>query len=507
MKNLNKKLVSQEGFLPEHMSYAQYDQFPERIIQFGEGNFIRAFVDWMIHETNKQGLYDGRIVVVQPIPYGNIISKLNEQDGLYTLVMQGIENNKQVEKYELVSSISRGINPYENWEDVLKVAESPLLEFVFSNTTEAGLTYVEEAFDLSGVPHSYPGKLTAFLYHRFCKMDGKPEAGLTIIPCELVDGNGKVLKEIVMKMTKDWDLPEDFVNWINDCNRFCNTLVDRIVPGFPKDNIEAYNVKLGYKDELLTVGEVHHLFVIDAGVQKSELIPFQKAGLNVIWDDVTQYRQLKVSLLNAPHTMMFPVGLLAGANTVYEYMEDEYLYKFAYHAIFDEIIPLLPFDEEYKLGFSKSVLNRFRNPFFKHQLQDIGLNGVSKFKTRVLPLLLDWVNKNERLPEHMIFSFASLITYFKPVRKEDGMVYGVCDGKEYQIRDDEAILNLFDMAWEKYDESAKSIPNIISIILSKESLWGQDLTKINGLIEQISIYVNKTLTDGMKPALKMCLQK
>lgn len=507
MQTLTKQLVKQEGNLPEYVAHVDQTDLPERIIQFGEGNFLRGFVDWMVHETNKQGLFNGRIVAVQPTPHGKVVPKLNAQDGLYTLVLQGIEHNQQVEKYELVSSVSRGINPYENWEEILKVAESPAIEFVFSNTTEAGLTYVQEAFDPDNAPLSYPGKLTAFLYHRFRVMDGKPETGLTIIPCELVTGNGDLLKDIVNKIAKDWDLPAEFVEWLNNNNRFCNTLVDRIVPGYPKGNIEAYRSKLGYEDQLLTVGELYHLFVIDAGEQETELIPFQQAGLNVKWGDVTPYRQLKVGLLNAPHTMMFSVGFLSGVNTVSEFMEDETLYDFVRKAIFEELIPALPFEEGYKNEFAEGVLDRFSNPFIKHQLTDIGLSGVSKFKTRVLPLLLGWADKQGHLPERMTFSLASLLFYFKPVQKSDGSMLGLRHGEEYQIRDDEAVLDFFETMWNKYDGSAESVEELVAVILSEEMIWGQNLTEITGLHEQISAHLDNILTDGMKSALKLCVHK
>jgi tagaturonate reductase len=507
MQILNKQFIQQEKNLPDQLPYFNADHLPERIVQFGEGNFLRSFIDWMIHETNKQGLFNGRIVVVQPIPFGNILSKLNEQDGLYTLVMQGVEENQGIEKYEVISSISRGINPYEDWAEVLKVAESPLVEFVFSNTTEAGIAYLKEDFDLNNAPQSYPGKLTAFLYHRFCVMEGKPEAGMTIIPCELIENNGKTLKEIVNKIAKDWSLPDSFVVWLNHHNRFCNTLVDRIVPGYPKDNIGDYQFKLGYEDQLLTIGELYHLFVIDSGSNETELIPFQKAGLNVKWEDVTPYRQLKVSLLNAPHTMMFSIGYLSGENTVFEFMEDEALQKFVTQSIFSEIIPILPFDEEYKNEFAVQVINRFKNPFFKHQLTDIGLNGFSKYKARVLPLLLKWVHEKGKLPNRMIFSLAALFFYFKPIQRANGSLLGIRQDSEYQIRDNDEILDLFEEAWKEYDGSIESVKSLVSTILSDErAAFGYNLLEIEGLHELLSNYLNSILINGMKSSLKLCDQ-
>jgi len=240
MEQLSRNMLLENHQLTESMEVNLTNDLPERILQFGEGNFLRGFVDWMVNEMNKQGIFNGRVVAIQPTPHGKVVPKLNAQDGLYTLVQQGIKDGKQVNKSEIITSISRGINPYENWNEVLKVAESPSIQFVFSNTTEAGLTYLEEEFIPDASPLSFPGKLTAVLYHRYRVFNGSEDSGLTIIPCELVEENANVLREIVLKLAKDWELPQDFIQWVEQHNRFCNTLVDRIVPGYPKENIDTF---------------------------------------------------------------------------------------------------------------------------------------------------------------------------------------------------------------------------------------------------------------------------
>ncbi len=293
MKQLNKTIHKDE--LPATVTCEFQEKLPEKIIQFGEGNFLRGFVDWMVHELNKKGLFNGKIVAIQPTPHGKVVPKLNAQDGLYTLLLRGIENGQVIEKNEIISSISRGINPYSDWDSVLRVAESPEIEFVFSNTTEAGLTYVKEEYNEEQSPLSFPAKVTAFLYRRYKVTNGDPNAGLVLIPCELVEGNGDLLKEIVIKLAHDWSLPPEYIQWVEKYNQFCNSLVDRIVTGYPKDNSDQYHHLLGYEDELLTVGEPYHLFVIDADDDVAERLPFHQAGLKVKWGDVTPYRELKVA--------------------------------------------------------------------------------------------------------------------------------------------------------------------------------------------------------------------
>ncbi|MFL6556383.1 MAG: tagaturonate reductase, partial [Bacillus sp. (in: firmicutes)] len=486
--------------------YIEETYLPERVVQFGEGNFLRGFVDWMIHQLNKKGLFNGKVVAIQPTPHGKVVPNLNAQNGLYTFVLQGIEEGKEVEKYEIISSISRGINPYENWHEVLKLAESEDLEFVFSNTTEAGLIYINESFNINQSPISYPGKLAVFLYHRFLKMNGDPYKGLTIIPCELVENNGDLLKSLVIKYSNAWNLGEDFMAWVNQHIRFCTTLVDRIVPGYPKKNIDHFQNVLGYEDNLIGVGEPYHLFAIEGNETIMENIPFHKAELNVKWGDVTPYRQLKVSLLNAPHTLLFSVGFLSGLNTVFEVMEDKNVSEFVKKVIFEEILPVVSFDAKEKTDFAHSVIERFSNRFVEHFLGDIGLNAISKFKTRVLPILLDWIKRDNRIPSLLSFSMAALFYYYRPTRViDDEHMIGNRAGGEYKIRDSKEAVSAFSGVWVAYDENRLGLEQLVGKVLENEALWGFNLANIAGLSEIIFGHLESILQIGISESLSSLL--
>jgi tagaturonate reductase len=502
MKKLTKELLETPE-IPEVVERIQDKTvLPERVVQFGEGNFLRGFVDWMIHQLNKRNLFNGRIVAIQPTPHGKVVPKLNVQDGLYTFVLQGIENGIEVEKYKIISSISRGINPYVNWAEVLKVAESAEIQYVFSNTTEAGITYIKEPYDHQQSPSSFPGKLTSFLFHRFIRFNGEAQSGLTIIPCELVENNGDLLKHFVLNHAEDWNLGEAFIAWVDQHNTFCNTLVDRIVPGFPKKNIHYFQDVLGYEDVLIGVGEPYHLFAIDADDTIKDSIPFHQAGLNVKWGDVSPYRQLKVSLLNAPHTSVFSIGYLSGLNTVFEVMEDAYVNQFVKKLMFDEILPVVDFDENEKSEFANAVMERFSNPFVEHQLNDIGLNAISKFRTRVLPLLLRWVDNKKQVPELMTFSFAALFVYFRPVRMiDEEHMAGMRNDEEYTIRDAKETITALAAAWKRDD-----IDLVVLKILENEEIWGANLAKVNGLPEAVSNHLKSILHKGMQESLQQLLE-
>lgn len=507
MQRLNKGLTEKVK-LPDNVEVNIQDDLPERVVQFGEGNFLRGFVDWMIHQLNKKQLFNGKVVAVQPTPHGKVVPKLNAQDGLYTFVLQGVEDGKEVDKYEVISSISRGINPYEQWNEVLRLAESPSVEFVFSNTTEAGLSYMNEDYNPKESPLSFPGKLTAFLYHRYQVMNGDSNAGLTIIPCELVEGNGNLLKKFVLKIAADWKLGDSFADWVNNSNRFCNTLVDRIVPGYPKSNIDSFQKYLGYEDQLIGVGEPFHLFVIEADHTVAANIPFHQAGLNVKWGDVTPYRKLKVSLLNAPHTMMFSIGYLSGLDTVYEVMEDNILSRYVKKSMDEEILPILPFDDKEKNEFAVSVLERFSNPFVKHALEDLGLNAIYKFKTRVLPLFLQWTEEKERIPRCMSFSLAALIKYYKPVKRiDDEHMEGQRRDKPYKIRDSKEAVKTLHEAWEKYDHTQQNTEQLVKTVLGNEALWGMNLCKVKGLKEEICEHLETMIQKGMEQSVKQLIHE
>lgn len=491
MEKLNRELVEKRE--ASHSRVRDLMELPEKVLQFGEGNFLRGFVDWMIHQMNKQNLFNGRVVAIQPTPRGKVVPKLNRQNGLYTLILRGMENGETVDRREVISSISRGINPYTDWPEVLQVAANPEIQIVFSNTTEAGLDYMQEKYDPHQSPLSFPGKLTACLYHRYQVFQGAPDKGWIIIPCELIEDNGTVLRQRVLQIADDWHLPREFSEWVIRHNRFCTTLVDRIVTGYPKEHIDQLQQELGYEDELLTVGEPYHLFAIDGDRQVQEVIPFHQAGLNVYWADVKPFRELKVKILNGAHTMMYAVGTLAGMKTVLEVMEDTDLNRFVTEGIYEEILPVLDIGEAEKQRFAQSVLERFRNPFNKHYLLDISLNAIPKFRARLLPTLKTYAEQKGKLPDRIVYSLAAIIAFYKGDEMREGQLIGKVGGEEYVIRDSEETLRFFQNVWNHEQEPEK----VAEAVLGNVSLWGEDLNPIPGLTRRVSGYLADLLKKGV----------
>lgn len=476
-------------------TYAEYKEYPEKVLQFGEGNFLRAFVDWQIDEMNKKAGFNGSVVVVQPIEFG-LVDKLNEQDGLYTLYLQGLNEGKAIEEHTVINSISRGINPYSQHGEYLKIAENPELRFVFSNTTEAGITY-EENDKLSDAPQkSFPGKLTALMYNRFKAFNGSKDKGLIIIPCELIDRNGDKLKEIILKFAKAWNLEESFVTWINEANTFCSTLVDRIVPGYPRDTIKEITEELGYEDNLVNIGEHFHLFIIEGPKWIENEFPVSKAGLNVKFvDDMTPYRTRKVRILNGSHTSFVPVAYLYGLDTVAQSVDHEVMGKFIRDTIYDEIIPTLDLPEEELKYYAEVVLERFMNPYVKHYLMSISLNSMSKFETRDLPSLLQYVKTKGQLPKKLVFSLAALMEFYKGKRGEEAI----------KLSDDEDILQLYKTSWEKCDGTEVALKDLVTAILKYEKLWKMDLNEVKGLRDAVAHYLINIEKIGICEALKEVL--
>lgn len=438
----------------------------ETIIQFGEGGFLRSFVDVFVNKMNEQGLYDGKVVVVQPIAKG-LISVLNEQNGEYHQFLRGIENGKVMNDCIHVKSISRGVDPYTQYGEYLKLAKNPDMRVIISNTTEAGIEYLGTESITDAPPKSFPAKLTALLYERF-------EAGLPgfiILSCELIDNNGKELLDCVLKYAALWKLPEKFITWIKEENHFCNTLVDRICTGYPKDEVAELTAFLGKEDKLMNTAEIFHLWVIEGNFEDE--FPLQKAGVNVIWtDNVKPYKKRKVRILNGGHTSMVLAARLYGLSTVKECLDDPVVGAFLKKAIFEEIIPTLGSEEE-NIPFGEAVLERFANPFVKHQLLSIALNSVSKFKARVLPTILEYYEKNRVLPNCLTFSLAALIAFYRTEEANDG----------------EEIMAFMKTA--SVDE-----------ILSKESYWGCDLSFLS---EKVKHYYSVMQNVGMKAAFEEVL--
>lgn len=507
MRRLNKELLNGAFEFPESLKVGTYpSHLPEKVIQFGEGNFLRAFVDWMFQQMNKNGLFNGRVVVVQPLSHG-FIPKLNEQDGLYTLILKGIRNGHPVAEEEIISSISRGINLYTDWAEYLRCAENPDIEFIVSNTTEAGIAHNPGDRPDDQPPASFPGKLAVYLYHRFKHFAGDPQKGMVIIPCELIDRNGDNLKRIILRLAQEWGLPAEFKEWVEKYNYFLNTLVDRVVPGYPRDELKEITDRLGYEDHLLNTGELFHLWVIEGPRELQERLPFTKVGLNVVWtDDLTPYRTRKVRILNGAHTSCVPVAFLYGLDTVGEMVDHPVLGQYTKEVIYKEIIPSIELDEKMLTEFAEAVLERFQNPYIKHYLISILLNSTSKFKTRALPSLLSLIDKNGRVPEKLSFSLACLIALYQ------GTVEGLSmkcrrEQGEFTLQDDLHVLEFMQMAWAECDNPELGVLALVRKVLSETALWGQNLDDVNGLSEKVAENLSQILQVGIKAALTWIMSK
>jgi tagaturonate reductase len=476
-------------------TYSEYKQYPERVLQFGEGNFLRAFVDWQVDKMNKEAGFNGSVVVVQPIEFG-MVDKLNEQDGLYTLYLQGINEGKAIEEHSVINSISRGINPYTNHEEYLKLAESLDLRFIFSNTTEAGIVF-DENDKLEDKPQkTFPGKLTSLLYRRFKAFNGEKDKGFIIIPCELIDRNGDKLKEVILKLANLWNLEEEFTTWINEANTFCSTLVDRIVPGYPRDTIKEITKELGYEDNLVNVGEYFHLFIIEGPKWIENEFPVSKAGLNIKFvDAMAPYRTRKVRILNGAHTSLVPVAYLYGLDTVAESVNHDIVGKFVKDTIYEEIIPTLDLPEDELKYYAEVVLERFMNPYVKHYLMSISLNSMSKFETRDLPSLIEFVKIKGELPKRLVFSLAAIIEFYKGKRGEETI----------NLADDDHVLELYKTVWDNCDGSEVALRNVVTTVLGYERIWKMDLNVVQGLTDAVTHYLVKIEKLGIQEALKEVL--
>ena len=388
-KNLNRKNFQLEK------------KQPIRILQFGEGNFLRAFIGYAFQELNKRANFNAGIAVVQPIDRG-LVKMLNDQDGLYTLFMKGVKKGEEIQDIELISNIVKAVDPYANFNDYLSLAREESLEFIISNTTEAGIAYVSSDKPTMQPPSSFPAKLTLLLHERFKHFNGDSSKGLTLIPCELINHNSETLKEIILKYISDWNLGDNFKEWILEHNSFHSTLVDRIVPGYPKDEIEAYNAQLDYQDNLIVSAEAFLLWVIEGGDDLKAKLPFDKTNLDVkIVDDMQPYRTRKVRILNGAHTALVPFSILYGNKTVKESVDNDFTGKFINEAVFNEIIDTLEMDRDELNSFADEIFDRFRNPFIIHNLSSIALNSISKFTVRVLPSLLGYIDIHKKLPTNL----------------------------------------------------------------------------------------------------------
>lgn len=459
-----------------------FGNYPETILQIGEGNFLRAFADWMVDKANAQGLTRGSIVLCQPIAAG-MADKINAQNGVYTLVMRGRENGRPVEKVEKITSVSRCINPYADFDAFLAIARSPELKVVISNTTEAGIAYHAGDRPDDRPPASFPAKLTVFLYERFTAFGGSAESGLLVLPVELIDDNGLHLANIIRQYAGEWNLGGAFLAWFEAHVHIASTLVDRIVTGYPRDEIRNFEENLGYRDDLLVTSELFNLWVIEGKEEWADILPIHKTGANVVWTaDVKPYKMRKVRILNGGHTSTVPAAYLAGYDIVLDFMHDEVFRTYLHTMIFDEIIPTLDLPRADLEEFAGAVADRFDNPYIKHRLLDIALNSCAKFAARSLPSILEYAKRKGKLPPLLVFSFAAFIAFYRGVVVDGKYMGKRADGTEYCIQDDADVLEFFAKHTAGDDAAA-----ITRSVLERKELWnGQDLTAVPGLEKAVA---------------------
>jgi tagaturonate reductase len=468
---------------------------PIKVVQFGEGNFLRAFVDYMIDIANEQGKFDGDIVLIKPIEFGNL-DMFHKQDCQYTVSLRGNVNGEGKIINRVVTSVADAVDTSKEYAKYMSLAEIDTLRFVVSNTTEAGIVYdATDKFEAEP-PKTFPGKLTKFLHHRFETFNGDMSKGLVMLPVELIDDNGLHLKECVMQLIDLWNLGADFKKWVEEACIFTSTLVDRIVTGYPRATEKEEWEKLGYEDHIMVTGEPFALWVIESAKDISKEFPLPDAGLPVIFtDDHHPYKQRKVRILNGAHTSFVLASWLCGNDIVRQSMEDADIRDFMNKTIFDEVIPTLTLPEDELKEFAGEVVNRFNNPYVDHALLAISLNSVSKWRARCLPSLLGYVDKFGKLPAHLTFSIAALMAFYNGTEIREGALIGHRNGEEYQIKDDAAVLEFF------RDNSGKDTAEFVKAYLGREDFHGQNLNEVPGLTDAVTTYLDDIRTNGMRAAL------
>lgn len=458
--------------------------YPVKVLQFGSGNFLRGFVDWMLQEMNGKLDFNAGVSVVQSISKGEA---LQAQHGVYTVILKGIHNDEFVSEQLKVDVIQRIIHPPSDFKSFLNEGLNPDLQFIISNTTEAGIQFSPEDKEVATLATTFPGKLTQLLYARFT---GGLSNQILVLPTELIEHNGDQLKLMIHKYVRHWSLPTEFSLWLNAHVTFCNTLVDRIVSGFPKRDKEVLVEELGYQDELIVEAEWFHLWVIEGPRWIEEVLPLRKAGFNVIFtNDLAPYRVRKVRILNGAHTGMALVGRLLGLQTVREAIDDAVLGNFMRRLIYDEIIPQIPGELNELEKYADEVINRFRNPAIEHKLESITLNSFSKFVVRVLPSLIDNIERNGRIPERLSFIMACLIYFYR------GDVKGIV------IKDSAEVVTLMQSVWAQHDLSSAPVFELCQSILS-QSIWGVNLSEYPQLIKRVSEHLHVITSQGVLKSLQ-----
>ncbi len=466
---------------------------PIKILQFGQGNFMRGFFDWQIDLLNERSGLDAGVVIVRP--RGGSVGKpaaplLDVQDGLFTVLVRGLnEQGEPVKEYRTVECVQREIDPNAGYADYLALASNPDLRFVVSNTTEAGIAVNDSDRFEDAPPSAFPAKLAQFLFKRFEAFEGRKDKGLVLLPCELIDHNGPALKKAVQHFAHLWELPPAFDTWLDTACTFCSTLVDRIVTGYPAADAEEIQRDLGYQDQFLVAAEYYYLFVIQGPAWVGEELKLEGSGLNVkLVDDITPYKKRKVGILNGGHTTLVPVALLAGLEAVGPAVEDQGTGAFLRAAISDEIIPALGMDRAELEAYAQDVLLRFRNPAIHHRLASIALNSWSKFAARVMPQLLRYIEINlGRIPRRLVLALAATMVLYR--------------GGVIELADDKANLDWFADGWAKVASGEWSLAQLASGWLANRALWGRDLNEVPGLTYALTVALERIGRQGVRELL------
>ena len=489
LKNISSAAVSK----PDEALF----ELPEKVLQFGTGVLLRGLPDYFIDKANRQGIFNGRIVVVKSTSQGDT-SSFDKQDGLYTVCVRGLEDGVKVEENSINAAISRVIAANEEWEKVLECAHNRDMQVIISNTTEVGIQLINDNIR-HHPPKSFPGKLLAFLYERFRAFDGSAKSGMVIIPTELIPDNGKKLESIVLELAHLNSLEDEFIEWLEQHNRFCSSLVDRIVPGKPGDEAAiAIERNLGYKDELLTMSEVYRLWAIEGDDHVKAILSFCKADEGVvIAPDIDSFRELKLRLLNGTHTLSCGLAFLAGCETVKDAMDDALLSHYIEDLMMQEIAPNIPYDisNETAKAFGRKVLDRFRNPHIRHNWISITMNYSSKMKMRIVPVLLKHYERSEAVPELIALGFAAYLFFSKPVEKKGELYFGRFGEHSYPLQDDQA--PEFYRRWSGLTTAA-----LVDEVLGNAAYWGADLTTLPGFKQNVTDKLNQIINSGMREAIE-----
>ena len=481
---LNKShLASNSVNLSKHLNLPNESVFnlPEKVLQFGTGVLLRGLCDYFIDKANKQGIFNGRIVVVKSTDKGDA-DAFNEQDGLFTHSVKGIENGQAIEEYILNASISRTLSARSQWNEILHCAKNPEMQIVISNTTEVGIALMENDKITNNPPASFPVKLLAFLHERWKEFKGLASSGMVIVPTELVVGNGDLLRDIVLKQAHNNSLEPDFIDWLKKHNTFCNSLVDRIVPGKPeKEMVDELQKKFGYEDNLMVLSEVYRLWAIQGDEHIRKVLSFAKADSGVIIEkDIEIYRELKLRMLNGTHTLQCGMSYLLGFRTVKDVMANGYLSRIVTNLMLGEMSLAIPYkiDAKTRDRFGRMVLDRFRNPFLNHKLLDITVQYTTKMKMRNIPVLLQYYREFGKPPELFAMGFAAYLQFMKSEKEVNGTYYGESNGSYYPINCNFA--PFFYEAWQDFD---------LEKVLANRSLWGEDLTQLEGFADAVRKYL------------------